>query len=112
MEEHAIPVGHLVLPVLLPFAQGVFLEEAVCADNQHGGGGFEAHAALDADDGVAHVHVASDAIGRTDFFNLLDGLDGVVEAFAVHGLQFTLLEGEAQLLGAFLGAMLQVGTLW
>ena len=58
------------------------------------------------------MHVASDAVGGADFFYLLDGLDGVVEAFVVHGLQFALLEGEAQLFGALLGAVLQVGTLW
>ena len=28
VEEHAVSVGHLVLPVLLPLGEGVFLEES------------------------------------------------------------------------------------
>ena len=53
----------------------------MCADNQHGSGCFETYAALDTDNRVAYVHIAADAVSRTDFLYLLDSLDGVVEFF-------------------------------
>ena len=85
VQEHAVPVGYLVLPVLLPFAQGIFLQELVCADNQHGCGSFEAYTAFDTDNRVAYVHVAADAVCCTDLFHFLDGFDGIVECLVVHG---------------------------
>ena len=59
VQEHAVPVGHLLLPVLLPLAQGVLLQETVCTDDEHGCCSLEAHTALDADDSVAHMAVAT-----------------------------------------------------
>ena len=62
VEEHPVPVGNLVFPVLLPFAQRIFFEETVCADDQHGSGSFKSDTSLDTDDGVSHVHVAADTV--------------------------------------------------
>src|SRR3712207_8599275 len=36
VEEHTVPVGHLVLPVLLPLREGRLLEEPVGLDDEHG----------------------------------------------------------------------------
>ena len=57
------------------------------------------------------MHVAADAVGGADFLHAADGGYGVVEAFAVDGLQFAVLEGEAQLFGAFLLHLLEVSLL-
>ena len=61
-----------------------FLEHLVRGDDEHGGGGLEAHAALDADDRVADVHVAADAVARADRLHGSDGLHLVGVGFAVH----------------------------
>ncbi|CCY55282.1 unknown [Bacteroides eggerthii CAG:109] len=79
-------------------------------DNQHGSGGFKTHTTFNADNRVAYVHIASDAVGRTDFLYFLNSLDGIVECFVVDGLKFTFLKGEAQLFAALFGAMFQVGA--
>ena len=110
MKEHAIPVGHLVFPILLPLRERIFLQEAVGANDQRGGCGFKTDTALDADDGVADVHVTADTISRTDFFQLADGSDGVVEVLAIDSFEFAFLEGEGQLLCAGLGHLLQIGS--
>ena len=112
MEEHAIPVGHLVFPVLLPFAQRVFLQEAMSPYDKHRGSSLEAHASPDAYDGVTHVHVTPNGIGSTYLLHFLDGFDGVIILHIVHSLQLTLLECQAKLLRPRLSGMLQVSTLW
>ena len=64
VEEHSVPVGHLIFPVLLPFAQCVFFEEAVSTDNQHRSGSLETYTAFDADDGIGRdMHVGDTIIG-------------------------------------------------
>ena len=93
VQEHAVPVGHLVLPVLLPLAQGVLLEQAVGFYNQFGRCGLEAHTPLDADDGVAHVEVASDGVRCPYFLYLLYGGYLVVKLLTVYGHDFALLKG-------------------
>ena len=111
MQEHSVPVGHLILPVLLPLGQGVLLKETVCADDKHRSGSLKAHAALDADDGVTNVTVTADGICGANLLYLLNGLDAVIELLAVYGYQFTLLKAQAQYLGAVLGGMLQICAL-
>ena len=63
MQEHAIPVGYLVFPVLLPLAQRVLFEQAVCLDDELRSCCLKTYTALDADDGVAYVAVATNAVG-------------------------------------------------
>ena len=112
MEEHAVPVGNLVFPVLLPFAQCRLLQESVRLDDQLWCGSLEAHTALDADDGVADVAVAADGIAGADLLNFLNGFHLVVEMLAVDGVYLTLLEGDTQLGFRLLGSdMLQIRTL-
>ena len=108
MQEHAIPVGNLVLPVLLPLAQRILLQEAVGSDNQHGGCSLEAYTALDADDGVAYVAVATDSVCRTNLFHLLNGGNLVLIFHSVHAANLALLESDAQDFGLLLSGMLEI----
>ena len=96
MQEHSVPVGHLILPVLLPLGQGVLLEKTVCADDKHRSCSLKAHATLDADDGVTNMTVTADGICCANLLYLLNGLDAVIELLAVYGYQFTLLKAQAQ----------------
>ena len=74
--------------------------------------GLEAHAALDADDGVAHVGVAADGVGGTNLLNLLDGFNFIVEVLTVDADYLTLLELNLQQGFGFLGGdVLQVSVL-
>ena len=73
MEEHTVPVGYLILPVLLPFTQRRLLQQTVGLDDQFRCGGFEAHTTLDADDGVAYIGITANSVGGTDLLDLLDG---------------------------------------
>ena len=111
MQEHAIPVSHLLLPVLLPLAQGVLLQETVCTNDEHGGCCLETYTALDADDGVAHMAITADSVGCANLLNCLDSLNLVLVACAVDRNEFALLETELQQFGTFLGGVLQVCTL-
>ena len=112
MEEHSIPVGHLVFPILLPLAQSGFLQQAVSLDDELWSGSLESHATLDTDDGVAHVAVATDGVGCTNLFNLLDGSNLVVEFLSVHGYYLALVECNLQCGFLFLGGhVLQIGFL-
>ena len=111
MEEHSIPVGNLLLPVLLPLAQGVLLQETVCTDDEHGCCCLETYTPLDAYDGVAHMAVTTDGVCGANLLNGLDGLNLIFIASAVDGYQLTLFETELQQLCAFLGGVLQVCAL-
>ena len=112
MQEHAVPVGHLVLPVLLPLRQRRLLQQTVCLDNELRSSSLEAYTALDADDGIAHVGVAADGVAGTNLLNLLDGFDAVVELLAVDTDDLTLFELNLQQLFLLLGSdVLQVGLL-
>ena len=94
VEEHAVPIADLVLPVLLPLGEGVLFEHLVRRDDEYRAGSLEAHAALDADYGVADVHVAAYAVASADGFDLAYGFDGIVEVLAVYGLELAFLESE------------------
>ena len=111
MQEHAVPVGDLLFPVDLPFGLGVFLEHPVRGDDEHRGGGLEAYAALDADDRVADVHVAADAVFRPDGLHGADGLDLVRVGRAVDRRQLALLEGEFESLLALGRDLARIGLL-
>ena len=95
VKEHAIPVGYLVFPVLLPFAQRVFFKETVGTDNQHRSGSLEPYTSFDTDNRIAYVHVAPDSVRGTDLFYFLDGFDFVIEHFTVDGTEFSILEFKA-----------------
>ena len=66
-----------------------FFEHLVRGDDEHRCGGLEAHAALDADDRVADVHVAADAVLRADGLHGADRLDLVGVGLAVDGGDLT-----------------------
>ena len=109
VQEHAVPVGHLVFPVLLPLAQGIFLKETVSADDEHGGSCLEANTPLDADDGITHMAVTSDTVGSTNLLHLLDGLYLVIIVYTVHRTEFSLLKSKTEHFGSLLRHVLQVG---
>lgn len=61
-------------------------------DNQFWCGSLKAHTALDADNGVADIAVATDGIAGANLLNGLDGLDLIVEVLAVDGINLAVLE--------------------
>ena len=111
MQEHAVPVGHLVLPVLLPLAEGKLLEELVSGDDEHRCSGLEAYPALDAYDGVTHMHIPAYAICGSDFLDSLDCGHLVIIFDSVHAAELALAETEAEHFAAGLGHLLEVCAL-
>ena len=109
VNEHSVPYCHLLLPVLLPFAQGEFLEELVRRYYQHCRRSLESHASLDSDDGVSHVHVTADSVRGCDFLHCLDGLHAVGVFPSVHPYQRALGELQCDFLAAGLLNLLQIG---
>ena len=79
-------------------------------DDEHGSSGLEAHATLDADDGVAHMTVATDGVAGAYLLDLLYGLYLIVELLSVDGADFSLLEANLELFRTFLCRMLQVSA--
>ena len=108
MQEHSIPVGHLVLPVLLPLAQGELLEELVRRDYKHRRSRLEAHTALYSYDCVAHVHIATDSIRRRYAFDGLYGFHSVIVPSAVDSDQHALFEFERNLFAALFADLLEI----
>ena len=96
VQEHSVPVGYLVLPVLLPLRECRLLKKSVCLDNQLRSCCLETYATLDADDGVAHVGIATDSVRCTNFLDLLDGLNLIVELLVVNSYYLTLVESNLQ----------------
>ena len=92
VQEHTIPVGHLVFPVLLPLRQRRFLQQTVCLDNQFRSSSLESYTALDTDNGVAHIGITSDGIAGTNLLNLLDSLYTISEFLTVYTHYLTFLE--------------------
>ena len=111
MQEHSVPVGNLVFPILLPLAQRIFLEHAVSLYYQFRSGSLKAYTALYADDSVANVAVAANAVSSTYLLNLLYGLNLVVVFLTVDGNYFSLLELYAQLALVVACNVLQVSLL-
>ena len=54
------------------------------------------------------MHITTNAIGSTNLFYFTDSLDRIVIARAVNGLEFTLLEGEFELLGTLFRYLFEV----
>ena len=111
MEKHTIPVGHLVLPILLPLAQSGFLQQAVCLDNQFWSGGLKAHASLYTYYSVAHVAVAADGVGCANLLYLLYGLHLVVKHLTVDSLYLALFKRNLQQRLLLLGHVLEISLL-
>ena len=80
-------------------------------DDQRGSCGLETHSAFNADDGIAHVHIAADGIGGANFFHTTYGSYRVVVAAAVDGFQFSVLKCEAELLLAFFGRLFEISRI-
>ena len=112
MEEHTVPVSHLVLPVLLPFAQRGFLQQTVGLDDQLRSSGLKTYTTLDTDDGVTHIGITTDGIRGTDLLDLLDSLHLVIEMLSIHGHDLSLLKLDLQQrLLLRIGDMLQISLL-
>ncbi len=76
VQQNTVPVGELLFPVKLLFGQDVLFQRVVGLDDNQWRGGLEAHAALDADNGVADVDVAANTERLRQFGQLLYGLHG------------------------------------
>ena len=111
VQEHSIPVCHLVLPVLLPLAKGVLLEELVRCNDEHGRSGLKTHTSFYTYDCIAHMHIAANTVGSTNLLYLLYRLDGVAERLAIDSLEFAILECKAQFLLTLFLNLLEVGTI-
>ena len=83
----------------------------MCTDDEHRSCSFKSHTALDADDGVAHMAVAADAVSGADLLHLLYGLYLVVIFLSVDRAELALVEAELQYLRSFLGDVLQICAL-
>ena len=68
------------LDALLARREHELLELAMRGEQRFGGRRFERHAALGADDGVAQVDAAADAVRRAERFELLDHFDGATSS--------------------------------
>ena len=112
MQEHTIPVGHLVFPILLPFAERVFLQHAVSLDDEFRSCGLEGYTTFDADDGITHITVTTDGIAGANLLNLLDGFDLIIKMLIIDSHDFSLLEGNLQFAFFLLSDMLQIGIFW
>ena len=108
VQEHSIPVGHLVLPVLLPLAQGELLEELVRRDYEHRRSRLEAHTALYAYDCVSHVHIATYSVRRRYAFDGLYGFHSVIVPSAVDSDQHALFEFERYLFASLFADLLEI----
>ncbi|OPZ45402.1 MAG: hypothetical protein BWY95_01970 [Bacteroidetes bacterium ADurb.BinA104] len=111
MQEHSIPVGNLIFPVLLPLGEGKLLKETVCVYYQHRGGGLETDTSFNAYYGIAYMTVTAYGICSANLLNLLNGFYAVIILFTVDGNQLTFLESQTQDLGALFGGMLKVSVL-
>lgn len=63
-------------------------------DDDHRGGSLETYTALDADDGIAHMHVTADRIGSGHSLQGLDRRNAVIETFAVEPNELPFLESQ------------------
>ena len=111
VEEHTIPVGNLILPVLLPLREGRLLQQTMRFDNELRGCSLEAYATLNTDDGVAHVGITTDGIRSTNLLDLLDGLNLIIELFTIDSHDLTFLESNLQRSLLLFGSdVLQIGV--
>ena len=108
VQEHAVPVAHLVFPVLLPLRQGVLLKESVCTNDEHRSCSLETYTTLDADDGITYVTVATYGVCGTNLFDSLNSLDLIVVLLSVYTTEFALLETKFQKCWFVLCRVLQI----
>lgn len=103
MQPVAIELSQLVFPVELPFGEHMFFECMVCLENYHGSCGFKTHAALDANDGIAYVNVATQAIRTGNLLQVLDGFGRVAEALTIYFAQFSFFKMQGYFFAACAG---------
>ena len=112
MQKHAIPIGYLILPILLPLWQCILFKETVCTNNQGRSCSFKTYTSLNANNGVTHMHVTTYTISRTNLFHLANGSNRVVIAFTINSLKFTLFKGKLKLFCSLLSYLFQISRLW
>src|SRR5690349_24118970 len=100
MQPVAVELSQLILPAELPFREHVFLQRVMRFDDDHGGGSFEAHAAYDADDGIAHMNITPYAVRPCKFLNELDRTCRMIEGAVVHLDRLALHERQLDCLAA------------
>ena len=88
MQKHAVPVAQLVFPVLLPFSERMFFEHFVSIDDKHGSCRFKPYPALDADNGIADVHIAPYTVFVGNILQHVDKVDFIFRIFSVYRNDF------------------------
>ena len=95
VQEAAVEVAQGLLPEQLLAREHQLFELPVSADEQVRCGGLVAHAALDAEDGVAEVHASADAVGAAQVVEAGDEGDGI-QALTVQRHGDALIEADDQ----------------
>ena len=104
VQHLAVEVAEGVLPEELLAREGELLQFPVGADEQMRRRRLETHPALDAQDGVAQMHAAADAVLPAEGIQLRDQCHRI-QGLAVHGLGHALLEPERELPGLEAGSV-------
>ncbi|MCY1381776.1 hypothetical protein D9M69_697270 [compost metagenome] len=102
MQQHAVPLGKVLLPVLLPFGQYMLFKEMVRFDNDQRSGGLKAHTPFYADNRIPHMRIPPDSKRRSQVMNPPDGLYRVSEFPVIHRFQFPFYKIQGDLHRLFL----------
>ena len=102
VEQHAVPVGQLFFPVLLPFGEGMFFEEVVGFQDDEGRGCFETDPTFDTNDRIPYVDIAADGERGGDFLEAADGIGRFCKQVSIQAQEFPFFEAQGEGLGFYL----------
>src|SRR5690606_38881047 len=94
MDHHSVPVGELVLPIKLPFGQGMLFEQMVSFDDNHRGGSLKPYPTFDSYDGISYVNIPADRVILSDLLQCFDRVDSRCKVMTVDPGEFPLIEME------------------
>ena len=95
VQQLAVEVAEGVLPEKLLAGKRELFQFPVRTDEQMRRRRLETHAALDAEDGIAQMHAAADAIGTTDGVESGDECHGI-ECLAIDSNRYAFTEAQRQ----------------
>src|SRR5574344_409676 len=111
MQKQSVPVSHLVFPVLLPFAQSIFLKKTVGTDNKHRSSSLKSHTSFNTDDSISYVHISAYTVCAANLLNLLNSLDSIIVGHIVDSLQYAFLKSQTKFLTALFCDLLQISRI-